>query len=201
MTVARTSWLLLVLVPALPAHLGGQEPGWTPVSTAGIARAAGRVDSVFVDKLIPTSSVGGGDWVSYLAARLGALPIPEPSGIVVAVDTAAIRVRGRVTDLPAETRALFGPMLLLLDSTTTLEAEVVIGPSGPGVVKFVLTTIRVNGYRVPESVLEVFLAQVGHRYPELTETGRVLLVAIPPDGKVRLMPDAVVLSREEGARP
>jgi hypothetical protein len=61
------------------------------------------------------------------------------------------------------------------------------------VVRFVLATIIVNGFPIPESILAPFLVRVGEHYPVLTRTGRELLVAIPPDGKVSLVPDGVRL--------
>lgn len=166
---------------------------WQPLSMAGIQRVAGRVDSVFIDRQAVEFIVGGGDWVSYLAARLGAVPIPEPSGIQVAVDTARILVTGKMSDLPPETTALFGPVMMLVDPNTPLEAEVVMAPTGPGAVRFVLTTIRVGGLAIPESLLSRFLAQVGVRYPVLGKSGRELLVGVPADGRVGLVPDGVRL--------
>jgi hypothetical protein len=96
-----------------------------------------------------------------------------------------------MVDLPPETRALFGPIAMLVDSNTVLRAEVVMAPTGPGVVRFVLATISVNGFQIPESILSSFLARVGQQYPVLTKTGRELLVAVPPDGKVSLANNAV----------
>jgi len=87
-----------------------------------------------------------------------------------------------------------------VDTSTTLRAEVIVGPSGPGVVRFVLATIIVNGFPIPESILAPFLLRVGQRYPVLTKTGRELLVAIPPDGKVSLMQDGVRLWIDENAQ-
>lgn len=173
------------------SHLTAQA--WQPLSMAGIQRVSGRVDSVFIDRKAAELVVGGGDWVSYLAARLGAVPIPEPSGIQVAVDTARILVTGKMSDLPPETTALFGPVMMLVDPNTPLEAEVVMAPTGPGAVRFVLTTIRVGGMAIPESLLSRFLAQVGVRYPVLGKSGRELLVGVPADGRVGLVQDGVRL--------
>lgn len=166
---------------------------------AGINRVAGKVDSVFIERTAPEYTVAGGDWVSYLAARLGATPIPEPSGILVSVDTARILVMGKMSDLPPETRELFGPVAMFVNPDTPLEAEVVMAPTGPGAVRFVLTTIRVNGYAIPESLLSRFLAQVGARYPVLTKTGRELLVGVPVDGRVSLVQNGVRLWTEADA--
>lgn len=190
---------LLALLVLLASRAGAQAVEWDSLSMTGIVRASGKVDSVFIDRLAKEHVVRGGDWVSYLAARLGALPIPDSNGIRVAVDTQHILVRGRIVDLPPETRSVFGPLLLFADSTTTLEAEVVMAPTGPGVVRFVLTTIKVNDVKIPESILRYFLIQVGNRYPVLTETGRELLVAIPPDGKVTLVRNGVRVWIDESA--
>lgn len=197
----RAQILLLTLVAApvlaqVPPSLGTPvDPSlkWNPISMGAIPRVAGKVDSVFIDRVAPEFTVSGGDWVSYMAARLGALPIPEDTGIQVAVDSTRIVVDGRIVDLPPETRSLFGPLMLLVDTTSTLRAEVIVGPSGPGVVRFVLGTIIVNGFAIPESILASFLARVGKEYPVLTKSGRELLVAIPPDGRVSLVRDGVRL--------
>lgn len=191
--------LTAVALPAraqVPATLGTPvDPArtWTGISMEAIPRVAGQVDSVFIDRQRPELTVTGGDWVSYLMARLGALPIPEGSGVRVAVDSTRIVVEGRIIDLPPETRNLFGPMLLLMDTASVMRAEVIVGPSGPGVVRFVLGTVIVNGFPIPESILAPFFQRVGRRYAVLTETGRELLVAIPPDAKVALVPDGVRL--------
>lgn len=185
----RIGVLCALLLTAYGSRLTAQV--WQPISMAGIQRVAGKVDSVFIDRKVNEFVVGGGDWVSYLAARLGAVPIPEPSGIKVSVDTARILVMGRLADLPPETRSLLGPMATLVDPNTQLEAEVVMAPTGPGAVRFVLTTIRVGGFAIPESILARFLAQVGERYPVLGKSGRELLVGVPVDGHVGLVQDGV----------
>jgi hypothetical protein len=188
----------------IPASLGTPvNPAltWAPMSMGAIPRVAGKVDSVFIDRRAREATVPGGDWVSYMAARLGALPIPDSTGIRVAVDSDRIVVDGRILDLPPETRALFGPMLLLVDASTVLRAEVILGPSGPGVVRFVLASIIVNGFPIPESILAPFLLRVGERYPALTKTGRELLVAVPSDGKISLVQNGVRIWTDETASP
>jgi hypothetical protein len=187
--------LLFAAVPATAQTVGTGDPAagiaWSPISMAGIPRANRLVESVFIARQTREQLVAGGDWVSYMAARLGAVPIPDQTGIRVAVDSQRILVDGRMVDLPPETRALFGPIAMLVDSNTVLRAEVVMAPTGPGVVRFVLATISVNGFQIPESILSSFLARVGQQYPVLTKTGRELLVAVPPDGKVSLANNAV----------
>jgi hypothetical protein len=186
---------LFVAARATAQTIGTRDPApgieWTRISMEGVLRANGRVDSVFIDRLAPEHVISGGDWVSYLAARLGALPIPDSSGILVAVEPERILVEGRMTDLPPETRGLFGPLAMFLDSTTVIRAEVVMAPTGPGVVRFVLATMSVAGFQIPESILARFLEQVGREYPVLTRNGRELLVAVPQDGKVGLIPNGV----------
>jgi hypothetical protein len=180
----------------IPASLGTPpDPSlvWSTISMAGISRVSGKVDSVFIDRQVREFVVSGGDWVSYLAARLGAVPIPDGNRIRVAVDSTRIIVDGRMTDLPPETRSLFGPLAMLLDSNSVLRAEVVMGPTGPGAARFVLATISLNGFAIPESILASFMAGVGKQYPVLTRTGRELLVAVPPDGKVGLVTNGVRL--------
>jgi hypothetical protein len=183
----------LACLPVIPALAQNGLSARQPISMAGIERVAGKVDSVFIDRTAREHTVAGGDWVSYLAARLGAVPIPEPSGITVAVDSSKILVVGKMSDLPPETRDLFGPVAMFVSPDTPLEAEVVMAPTGPGAVRFVLTTIRVNGYPIPEAILSRFLAQVGAQYPVLTRTGRELLVGIPADGRVALVQNGVRL--------
>lgn len=195
--------LVAAAVPATAQTVGTGDPApgiaWSRISMEGIPRANDLVESVFINRATREQLVNGGDWVSYLAARLGALPIPEGTGIRVAVDSQRILVDGRMVDLPPETRALFGPMAMLLDTNSVLRAEVVMAPTGPGVVRFVLATISVNGFQIPESILSSFLARVGQQYPVLTRTGRELLVAVPPDGKVNLVDNAVRLWIDETA--
>lgn len=183
----------LAWLAVIPAAAQNGLPARQPISMSGIERVAGKVDSVFIDRTAREHTVAGGDWVSYLAARLGAVPIPEPSGITVAVDSSKILVMGKMSDLPPETRDLFGPVAMFVSPDTPLEAEVVMAPTGPGAVRFVLTTIRVNGYPIPEAILSRFLAQVGAQYPVLTRTGRELLVGIPADGRIALVQNGVRL--------
>lgn len=195
--------LVLAGLPASAQTVGTGDPAagiaWSPISMAGIPRANSLVESVFITRRTREQRISGGDWVSYMAARLGALPIPDQTGIRVAVDSQRILVDGRMVDLPPETRSLFGPMAMLMDSNTVLRAEVVMAPTGPGVVRFVLATISVNGYQIPESILSSFLARVGQQYPALTKTGRELLVAVPPDGKVGLAINAVRIWVDDSA--
>lgn len=156
-----------------------------------MARAQAVVDSVFLDRLVPTGHIEAGDWASYLMARLGVEPIPENTEILVVADTDHFEFSGRLQDLPQEARAMLGPLTALVDSSTVISAEIVQIPEGRGLAHFQLRAVRVGSFPVPETVLRYMLMDVGERYPQLTKTGRDLYIQIPPDGRVILMPGAV----------
>ena len=59
--------------------------------------------------------------------------------------------------------------------------------------RFDLDGATVQGIPIPESVLGPAMRSVGRDYPALTETGRDLFIQIPADGKMKLMPGAVLL--------
>lgn len=201
--------LLLMLAMLRPAGAGAQSDTLLPspppapavsgtLSNAGVLRASAIVDSVFVDRVAARGLVAGADWVSYLAARLGVPEIPRTRFLVTG-DSGRLYVDGTIGDLPPETQAMFGPLSMFFDSTTTLRATVAIAPSQRGVVRFRLTGIAVNGFTVPEVFLGPVFMNVGKQYPMLTETGRDLFVQIPPDGGVALLPEGVRLWIEPSA--
>lgn len=186
---------------ATAALLLGAAPAWaqTPtrhLSTDGVHRAAAMVDSVFLDRTRPEGRIDPGDWASYMLARLGAGPIPDSLGIEVSVDTARIEVRGRLQDLPAESRALLGPLASAVDSNTVIVADITLQRTGREVARFWLRRLVVNGFPFPEFLLAPMMARVGRQYPELTRSGRDLYVQIPADGAIALAPSAVVLSTQ-----
>jgi len=181
-----TRWLLVLAAAFLPAQNGSGR-----ITPAGVARAQAVVDSVFLDRKAREGFIEGGDWASYLMVRLGVTPLPDSVGIEVATDSQAITFSGRIQDLPPEGRAMMGPLLALMDSTTVLVAEVVLLPSGRGLAHFQLSRVTVGGFPVPEIVLRSMLFNIGDRYPELTKSGRDLFVQIPPDGAVVLVKDGV----------
>lgn len=156
------------------------------LSSAGVLRASATVDSVFVDKRSKEGSIGGGDFASYLIARLGVRPFPDSLRLEVTVDTSRIRIDGRIMDLPPDARALMGPLLAIVDPSTPLEAEVTPAPAGPGLARFRLRAVHLNGVAIPEFVLQNVLLEVGRRYPVLTASGRDLLIQIPVEGSLKL---------------
>ncbi|MGH7559553.1 MAG: hypothetical protein ACRENB_00890 [Gemmatimonadales bacterium] len=162
------------------------------ITSAGVVRAQAVVDSVFLDRKAAQGEIEGGDWASYLMARLG-VPLPDSSGMLVAVDSTGIVISGRIQDLPLEARLMLGPLEALVDSSTALAALVVQVPAGKGLAHFRLRGVTVGGFPIPEVVLHAMLLKIGERYPALTKSGRDLLVQIPTDGAVQLRPGAVRL--------
>jgi hypothetical protein len=176
--------------PTGPGHL----------SNAGVYRAAALVDSVYVDRLNPEAFVEGGDFASYLVARLGVRPVPDNLAIDVAVDTTAVTLSGRVQDLPDVVRGQLGPALMFLDPSSVIAADIALMRARPGVVKFHLRSLLVNGAPLPEALLVPLMSQVGANYPALTTTGRDLLVAIPEDGSMRLAAGGVRVAVKPGGQ-
>ncbi|MBX3146213.1 MAG: hypothetical protein KF785_05540 [Gemmatimonadales bacterium] len=188
--VALIATALLGPITSLAAQRN-PDPG--TLSKAGVIRGAAMVDSVFVDRTLPTGQIDGGDWASYLLARLDAGPMPDGLGIIVRVDTTHINIRGRLQDLPLETRALLGPIAAMVDSSTMIAATVLMQRTGPEILRFWLRSIAVNGMALPEFILGQMMASVGRQYPALTKTGRDLYIQVPRDGVVRLATGAVEL--------
>jgi hypothetical protein len=185
----------IALVFALTgATLGAAQSNPGRFSRAGVVRATATVDSVFVARTLESGRIEGGDWASYLLARLGAGPIPDTLAITVTVDSTGIQVNGRLQDLPLEARRLLGPLASMVDSSTVVAADVGLRRSGREVIRFFLRGLRVNGFPFPEFLLTSMMAQVGRQYPALTASGRDLYVQVPADGTVRLAPGAVLIS-------
>jgi hypothetical protein len=196
----RASILLLLalvwaaaLAPVAAQTDSPADPVWQPIEGQGVLRASALVDSVYVDKLLPSARVEGGDFAAYLMARLGLRPFPEQFGFRVQVDTARIRIGGTLADLPAEARRALSQALLLLPPETELEALVELHGAGREAVRFHLASALLNGIPVPETFLSPLLAGVGRQYPALTSTGRDLLVQVPAGASMRLEPGSVLL--------
>lgn len=184
--------LALALLQAPPAA----SPPAGRITPDGVVRAQAMVDSVFLDRRLPEGSIEGGDWASYMMARLGVTPLPDSTGIQVAVDSQQITFFGRIQDLPAEGRAMLGPLAALVDSSTVLTAVVVMLPADRGLVHFQLQRVTIGGFPVPETIMRSMLFDIGDRYPALTKSGRDLFVQIPTDGLVLLEPGAVRIRTE-----
>ena len=197
----------LVAAPSGRAQTAAPAPDAPPaapgrLSNAGVYRAAALVDSVYVDRLSREAFVDGGDFASYLVARLGVRPVPDNLAIDVAVDTGAVTLSSRVQDLPEAVRAQLGPGLMFLDPSSVITADIALVRARVGVVRFHLRSLIVNGVALPEAILTPLMAQVGASYPALTSTGRDLLVAIPEDGTMRLAEGGVrVAVTQPGTAP
>lgn len=196
--VLRAGVLLFFAVAALGAQTSA---GGGRLTKDGILRASAIVDSVFVDRRLPKGTIEGGDWASYMLARLGAGEIPDSLGIEVAVDTSHIEVRGRLQDLPLEARALLGPIASMVDSSTVVVATVVLSRTGPEIARFRLRGITVNGFQFPEFLLGSMMAKVGRQYPALTQSGRDLYVQVPADGTIALTRGGVSIAAPSKAGP
>lgn len=186
-----TRWALTLGLAALAAPLGAQSTTppdsiWQAITGEGVLRASAQVDSVYIDRALPAARVEGGDLAAYLMARLGLRPFPEDFGFRVQVDTARIRIAGRLDQLPDEARRALSQAVLLLPPETELEARVELYPAGPIAVRFHLAEARLNGIPVPETFLGPLLASVGRQYPALTASGRDLFVQVPSGGTMRL---------------
>lgn len=198
MTVLPTR-LGLIATLLLPASSAAAQTGtadqvaWAPISSAGVEHASALVDSVYVDRLLPRAVVPGGDFTAYLMARLGIRALPPDFGFRVAIDTALIRIGGRISDLPAEARQALSQLVLMLPAQTRLEAQVELLPAGREAVRFHLRSATVDGIAIPEMLLASLMSSVGKQYPALTETGRDLYVQIPSGSGVKLLPGAVLL--------
>lgn len=187
--------LLLVLAPGLAAQAGAvADTASRPIEGAGVFRAAAVVDSVYLDRTLPRATVDGGDFTAYLMARLGIRALPPDFGFRVSVDTVLLRIGGRILDLPREARQALAQLVMLLPPETRLEAQVELLPAGREAVRFRLRSATVQGVPVPEMFLASLLADVGRRYPALTETGRDLFVQVPPGAGMGLVPGGVHLT-------
>jgi hypothetical protein len=156
------------------------------LSSAGVLRASARVDSVYVARINRQAFVDAGDFASYLIARLGVRPFPDNLAINVGVDTGAVTLSSQVQQLPPAVKASLGPALMFLDPSSVIAADVALFKNQPGVMRFHLRSLLVNGVAMPEALLSPLMSQVGARYPALTQTGRDILISIPQDGTMRL---------------
>jgi hypothetical protein len=182
----------LQAAPQLVAQQG--DSGWKPIATEGVLRASALVDSVYIDRRLRQATVDGGDFTAYLMARLGIRTLPPDFGYRVLVDSSAIRIGGRIADLPPDAQRALAQLVLVLPPATRLEAQITLLPAGKEAVRFHLAGATVQGIPVPESLLQPLMASVGRQYPALTETGRDLFVQVPAGGKMALVPGGVRLT-------
>lgn len=180
--------LVLALLQATPAP----DTTGSLMTNAGVLRAAGTVDSVFVTKLRDSAVVDAGDWTAYLMARLGVKPIPEMK-LRVTIDSTRLRVTGALRDIPPEARASLQSLLAMLDPSTPIVATVSLHTEATNGIRFHLDSAYIAGFVIPETILAQGLRVVGDQYPVLANGGRDLFVEIPPGALVQLTPGGVRL--------
>lgn len=190
----RLRHLSLMAVCAVLAGAGRQSVNGEPFSSPGVVRATAAVDSVFINRVTSQVFIPGGDWGSYLMARLGVVPIPADLRLHVSVDSQRILVHGRIADLPRDAVATLGPLLGMFPPETPVAADITLDRLTPRVVRFRLAEVRVRRFTLPENLVATVMLGVGHQYPALGKTGRDLLVEIPPDGHVELVTGGVRLA-------
>jgi hypothetical protein len=188
--------MILTLCAALllqtPAPAPVPDTTGARMTNAGVLRAAGTVDSVFVARTRDSATVDAGDWTAYLMARLGVRPIPE-TGLRVTIDSTRLRIHGMVGDIPREAQVSLAALVSMFDPATPLEASVSLDRPGPNAIRFHLDSAWISGFAVPEAMLGPGLQVVGDKYPVLMNGGRDLYVEIPPNGMVRFTPKGVAL--------
>jgi hypothetical protein len=178
--------LTLLQAPAPPDTTGAL------LTNAGVLRAAGKVDSVFVTRTLDSALVDGADWAAYLMARLGVRPIPE-SGLRITIDPRTLRVKGRLSDIPAEGQASLAPLMAMFDPATPFAASVTLDAPAPDAIRFHLDSAWVDLLAIPEAMLGPGLQIVGEKYPVLANGGRDLFVSVPANATVRFTSAGVVL--------
>ena len=184
--------LLIVLALLQTPSPVAPDTAGTLMTNAGVIRAAGVVDSVFVSRLRDSATIGAGDWTAYLMARLGVRPIPE-MGLRIAIDPARLRVRGRLSDIPPEARNALASLLAMLDPSTPIEASVTLDRVAPNAIRFHLDSAWIAGFALPDAFLGQGLRVVGEKYPVLANGGRDLFVEIPVNSTVRYTREGVKL--------
>ena len=198
-----------LMVAALAAALAApatrlQNPAGDPLTNAGFMRAAAGVDSVFVSRKANQALIRGGDFGSYLIARLGVYPIPPDLTLRLAVSPSGMVLAGRLSDVPQRARDAMGTMFAFLPLSTPIAGDIAVTRVAPDAVRFRLAGARVNGVPVPETVLSAIMSGVARQYAAPSGSGRDLTVRVPPEGNLQLLTGWVRLSRTvpgKGDRP
>src|SRR5882724_11428200 len=168
--------LALVQTPAQVAPPPVDTTG-AHLSNAGVLRAAGKVDSVFVTRTLDSTTVDAADWASYLMARLGVKPIPE-TGLRITIDERTLRLHGMIRDIPAEAQTALAGFVSMFDPATPIAASVTLDRPAADAIRFRLDSAWVGGIAIPEPMLDPGLRIVGQKYPVLMNGGRDLFVAV-----------------------
>jgi len=191
----RLIWLLgFGAVLCAPMNAQDSLPG-SRITNAGVVRANGATDSVFILRGRSTDTVDIGDFAANLLARIGAPPFSDSLGFRVTSDSQTIRITGRLMDFPPDSRAELGPIFSFLDSTSVFVAEVSMPQADSGIMRFRLRRVTVRGFPIPDLLLVVALSEYSQRYPGmLQEGGRAFDVGMPLEGRASLINNAIVLT-------
>ena len=181
-----------------------QNPAGDPLTNAGFSRAAAGVDSVFVSRKSRQALIRGGDFGSYLIARLGVYPIPPDLTLRLAVSPSGMVLAGRLSDVPQQARDAMGTMFAFLPLSTPIAGDIAVDRVAPDAIRFRLAAARVNGIPVPETMLSAIMSGMARQYSAPSTSGRDLMVRVPPEGNLELLTGWVRLSRTppgKGDRP
>ena len=96
-------------------------------------------------------------------------------------------------DFPAETRAELGIIFSFIDSTAPLVAEISMPQRSHGLMRFRLERVVINGFGIPDFLLNPALGEYNRRYPVLSAGGREFLVAMPPEATASFTPAGIEL--------
>ena len=189
--------LLVALCIAAPIVAAGaqESPAISRgrITNAGVVRADATVDSVFLSRTHLVDTVDVGDFTAYLLARLGVPPFDESLGFRVESDSQRVRIRGRMMDFPADTRAELGVIFSFIDSLAPVTADISMPQGHSGLMRFRLERVTVNGFGIPDFLLSPALIEYRRRYPVLSANGREFLVAMPPEATARLLDGGIEL--------
>lgn len=187
--------VLLALLVAAPlvAQDTTLRPAGGRFTNAGVARANGSVDSVFVARTLAADTIEIGDFAGYLLARLGVPPFSDSLNFVVTADSMRARISGRLMDFPVEARTELGPIFTFLDSTSAFSVDISMPQHSDRLMLFRLERATIRGIPIPDMLLVPALAEYSRRYPVLAAGGRELLVEMPPGATARLVTNGVAI--------
>ena len=182
-SIALVGLLLTVTAPA-----AGQSPppAGSRITNIGVLRSAATVDSVFLLRTHLVDTVDVGDFTAYILARLGVPPFDDSLAFRVTIDTARVRIAGRLADFPPEARSELGFIFSFLDSLSVFEATMSMPQRANGLMRFRLERVAVRGFGVPDLLLNPALYEYNRRYPVLSAGGREFLVAMPVEAVASL---------------
>lgn len=196
----RIRWAIVVmLLTGLAGPVRSQTtatdtlPG-SRITNAGVLRATGATDSVFILRALPSDTVDIGDFTAFLLAQIGAPPFDSTLAFKVTSDSLRVRINGRIMDFPPSQRAELGPLFGFLDSTTVVTAEVSMPQADGGIMVFRLEKLLVKGFAIPDILVLGALAKYRAQYPKmLAAGGKEFHAAMPKQATATLTTNGIVL--------